>query len=101
MDTGLQIAYEMTEIELKKISPCGFVSSDERLCCYKNCSRAKTLDFVKRCGYLDKNILLVIYTILQNVKLILFTSFGTPTISLWSFQNFAKMWTIQFTTPKD
>ena len=89
MDTGLQIACEMTEIELKKISPCGFGSPGGRLRCYGKCSRAKTLEFfVKRCGSLDRNILLVINTILQNVKLTLFTSFGALDISPWFFRNF-------------
>ncbi|RIB06729.1 hypothetical protein C2G38_2216349 [Gigaspora rosea] len=83
------IACEITEIELKKISPCGFGSPDERLRCYGKCSRAKTLEFfVKRCRSLERNILLVINTILQNVKLTLFTSFGALDISLWFFRNF-------------
>ncbi|RIB18837.1 hypothetical protein C2G38_2183552 [Gigaspora rosea] len=95
LDTGLQIACEMTEIELKKISLCGFGSLGGRLRCYGKCSRAKSLKFfVKRCGSLDRNILLVINTILQNIKLTLFTSFGALEISPWFFQNFRQMWEI-------
>ena len=46
------------------------------------------------CGSLNSNILLVINTILQNVKLMLFTSFGTLDISFGFFEIFAKKWEI-------